>query len=163
MNTSLSFADLGDVGGELTPAQACAWLGLVSTHSGVTRQLDAILRASHQIGLTAYETLLRLAQARDCRLRMSELAALTPLTLSGVSRMIDRLERAGLAQREASPEDGRGACARLTSEGEARLRAAHQTYLAAVRRLFLDRLGEQEIEALNRCWRTLGACASTAP
>jgi len=158
MNTSLSFADLGN---ELTPAQACAWCGLLATHSGVTRHLDATLRASHQIGLTAYETLLRLGQAPECCLRMSELAAVAPLTLSGVSRMIDRLERAGLARREASPGDGRGACARLTGEGAARLRAAHQTYLAAVRRLFLDRLSEQEIEALSQCWRTLGACSST--
>ncbi len=155
VNTSLSFVDSGN---ELTLAQACAWCGLVATYSDVARQLDATLRASHQIGLSAYETLLRLGQAPNCCLRMSELAAVAPLTLSGVSRMIDRLERAGLARREASPEDGRVACAMLTSEGQVRLRDAHQTYLSAVRRLFLDRLDEQEIEALNRCWGKLGAC-----
>jgi DNA-binding MarR family transcriptional regulator len=151
--TSLSFADLG---GELTEPQALAWLGLLETHHAIYRQLDTLLRASHQLGLSSYEALLRLARAPACRLRMSELAALTPLTLSGVSRMVDRLERDGLVRREASAEDGRVACATLTSAGATLLQAAHQTYIAGVHRLFLDRFSEQELEALGACWRRLG-------
>jgi DNA-binding MarR family transcriptional regulator len=127
-------------------------------HSSISRELDASLRASHQLGLSAYEVLLLLARAPACRLRMSELAAVAPLTLSGVSRMIDRLERDGLVRREASAEDGRVACATLTSDGSARLRAAHQTYLGGVRRLFLDHFSEQELETLSACWRRLGVC-----
>ncbi|HZC05834.1 MAG TPA: MarR family transcriptional regulator [Ktedonobacterales bacterium] len=153
--SSLSFADMGD---ELTPSQATAWLGLLATHTAITRQLDAMLRASHQMGLSAYEVLLRLARAPLCRLRMSELAAAAPLTLSGISRMVDRLERDGLVKREASAEDGRVACATLTNDGIARLQAAHQTYLNGVRRLFLDHFSEQELETLNLCWRRLGVC-----
>ncbi len=154
MKTSLSCADLGD---ELTPTQASSWLGLLATHSAISRQLDASLRASHKLGLTAYEVLLRLARAPACRLRMSELAAVAPLTLSGISRMVDRLERDGLVRRESSPADGRVACATLTSAGVVRLRAAHQTYLGGVRRLFLDHFSEQELELLGACWRRLGA------
>ncbi len=149
---SLSSADLGN---ELTPSETSAWLGLLATHIAITRQLDAMLRASHHLGLSAYEVLLRLARAPSCQLRMSELAATAPLTLSGISRMVDRLERDGLVRREPSPDDGRVACATLTHAGAARLRAAHQTYLTGVRRLFLDHLSEQELESLNQCWRRL--------
>lgn len=152
---SVSSADLGN---ELTSSQASAWLGLLATHTTITRQLDAMLRTSHHLGLSAYEVLLRLARAPSCQLRMSELAAAAPLTLSGISRMVDRLERDGLVRREPSPEDGRVACATLTSAGVTRLRAAHQTYLTGVRRLFLDRLNERELESLNQCWRRLDTC-----
>lgn len=144
-----------DLGEELTPTQAATWMGLLATHSAITRQLDAMLRASHQLGLSAYEVLLRLARAPACRLRMTELAAVAPLTLSGVSRMVGRLERDGLVRREASAEDGRVACATLTREGIARLRAAHQTYLDGVRRLFLAHFSEPELETLNGYWLRL--------
>ena len=152
---SLSTADLGT---ELTPSQASAWLCLLATHTTITRQLDAMLRATHHLGLSAYEVLLRLARAPSRQLRMSELAATAPITLSGISRMVDRLERDGLVRREPSPEDGRVACVTLTDAGVDRLRAAHQTYLTGVRRLFLDHLSEQEIESLNQCWRRLDVC-----
>lgn len=155
MNTSLSFADLGD---ELTPTQTTAWFGLLAAHSGIVHQLDATLRASHHLGLSTYEVLFHLAQAPAYRLRMSELAALAPLTLSGISRMVDRLERDGLVRREGSPEDGRVACATLTDDGMTRLRAARLTYLAGLHRLFLDHFTEQELDTLNACWRRLGAC-----
>lgn len=149
---SLSFVDLGE---ELTSLQAATWMGLLATHSSVTRQLDAMLRASHQLGLSAYEVLLRLARAPACRLRMTELAAAAPLTLSGISRMVGRLERDGLVRREGSAEDGRVACATLTKDGVARLRAAHQTYLDGVRRLFLAHFSEPELETLNGYLRRL--------
>lgn len=149
---SLAFVDLGE---ELTPLQAATWMGLLATHSSITRQLDAMLRASHQLGLSAYEVLLRLARAPACRLRMTELAATAPLTLSGISRMVGRLERDGLVRREGSADDGRVACATLTKDGVARLRAAHQTYLDGVRRLFLAHFSEPEMETLNGYWQRL--------
>lgn len=154
-NTSLSFADLGDT---LTPTQASAWLGLLATHHAIIRQLDANLRASHHLGLSTYEVLLRLALAPTCRLRMSELAANAPLTFSGISRMVDRLERDGLVRREGSADDGRVACATLTDHGLARLKAAHHTYLMGVRNLFLAHLSEPELETLGACWARLGVC-----
>lgn len=150
--TSLSFADLD---GELTAPQATAWLGLLATHHAIYHQLDAMLRASHQLGLSSYEVLVRLARAPARRLRMSELAALTPLTLSGISRMVDRLERDGLVKREACANDGRVSCATLTSAGATLLQAAHQTYIAGVHRLFLDHFSEQELEVLGACWQRL--------
>lgn len=154
MTTDTLLPDLGD---ELTAPQAEAWLGLLASHNAILRQLDTMLRTSHQLRLASYGVLLRLARAPASRLRMSELAALTPLTFSGVSRMVDRLERDGLVRREASAEDGRVACATLTSEGAARLQAAHQTYTSGVRRLFLDHFSERELETLSECWRRLGA------
>ena len=150
MNISLPLADT------LTPKQASAWLGLLETHASITRQIDASLRAAHHLGLTAYSLLLRLAQAPAYKLRMSELAVGGPLTLSGVSRMVDRLEREGLVRREATTDDRRVAHATLTQVGAERLCAAHQTYIGAVRSLFLDHLSEQELTTLTTCWTRLG-------
>lgn len=152
MNTSQTLADLGP---SLTPEQARAWLGLIAIHTSISRRLDANLRAAHHLGLTAYEILLRLAQAPASQLRMSELAAGGPLTLSGVSRMVDRLERDGLVRREATSQDRRVAHATLTQAGMERLCAAHQTYISAVHRLFLDHLSEQELTTLGICWERL--------
>lgn len=154
MNTSLTLADLGAT---FTPAQAHAWLGLLATHTSITRRIDATLRTAHHLGLTAYEIMLRLAQAPGGQLRMSELAAGGPLTLSGVSRMVDRLERDGLARREATTEDRRVARVTLTQAGVERLYAAHQTYISAVHRLFLDHLSEQELVTLGICWERLSS------
>lgn len=153
MNMSLPLADLGAT---LTPTQAGAWLGLLETHASITRKIDASLRAAHHLGLTAYALLLRLAQAPAHKLRMSELAVGGPLTLSGVSRMVDRLERDGLVRREATAADRRVAHATLTQSGAERLCAAHQTYIGAVRSLFLDHISEQELATLAACWARLG-------
>lgn len=155
-NTSLSFADLGEA---LTATQESAWHGLLASQAAISRQLDTSLRAAHHLGLSAYEVLLRLALAPNYRMKMSELAAVAPLTLSGISRMVDRLEREGLVKREADEQDGRVACATLTHAGLERLRAAHLTYLAGVRRLFLAHLSEADLEALSACWAKLGGCA----
>ncbi|HEX8995363.1 MAG TPA: MarR family transcriptional regulator [Ktedonobacterales bacterium] len=156
MNTSLSSVDLEDA---LTPAQESAWHGLLATHASIIRRLDASLRAAHHLGLSAYEVLLQLALAPERRLRMSELAAVVPLTLSGISRMVDRLERDGLVKREGSAQDGRVSCATLTHAGGERLRAAHRTYVSEVRRLFLEHLSDSELSTLSACWARLGECS----
>jgi DNA-binding MarR family transcriptional regulator len=69
--------------------------------------------------------------------------------------MVDRLERAGLVRREATTEDRRVARATLTQAGIELLYAAHQTYISAVRHLFLDHLSEEELATLGVCWERL--------
>ncbi|MET0236588.1 MAG: MarR family transcriptional regulator [Kibdelosporangium sp.] len=94
--------------------------------------------------------LAQLADAEDQRLRMAELAEAVLLSRSGVTRLVDRLERAGLVMRERVDGDGRGVVARLTPAGANRLSIAARTHLAGVVRHFLEHLDEQELAELAR-------------
>jgi DNA-binding MarR family transcriptional regulator len=113
----------------------------------LVRQLDAELRARHGISLTAYSAD-ALADAPRGRMRVSALSSATLLSVSGVSRMIDRLAREGLVAKEACEEDGRGAEVALTHMGRGRVRAARASHLADVRAYFLSRLSDEELAAL---------------
>jgi DNA-binding MarR family transcriptional regulator len=147
----------GAEGEALAPRELAAWRGMLRAHADLTREMDAELRARHGITLSAYELLMLLGEAPRRRLRVSELSAATLLTLSGVSRMVDRLARAGLVEREACEEDGRGAEVALTPVGRGRLRAARASHLADVRLRFLSRFRDDELEAMAGFWRRLGA------
>jgi DNA-binding MarR family transcriptional regulator len=147
----------GRDGERLAPLELAAWRGLLQAHADLTREMDAELRGRHGISLSAYELLMLLGDAPRRRLRVSELSAATLLTLSGVSRMVDRLARDGLVTREPCEEDGRGAEVALTPMGRGRLRAARASHLADVRRRFLSRFGDDELEQMAGFWRRLGA------
>lgn len=153
--TSQSFAYTTD--DDLTPEEWAAWRGLLTTHARIVRRLDADLRAACQIGVSAYEALVCLAEAPDHRMRMSELAAAVSLTLSGMSRLISRLEREGLVRREVAAGDGRGACAIPTSAGLARLECARIAYIATARRLFFSLLAPSESRMLGALWERMAA------
>lgn len=151
-DTSSSFQE-SDV--ELSSAQESAWLGMLAACDSIVHQVDARLRAGHALSLSAYRVLWRLSLAPTASQCMSELAATVPLTISGMSRLVDRLEHAGLVRRTPNRDDGRFACAALTSDGLALVQAAHATYVASVRRLFLDHLSDEELDCLSSCWRSL--------
>ncbi len=121
-------------------------------HGTLVRRLDDDLRTTHGLTLSSYEVLLFLAWSPDRRMRMGDLAGRVLITLSGVTRLIGRLEREGLVRRERSPEDGRGSYAVLTEAGLLRLREAHPTHLAGVRRLFLGHFNDEELKTLAGFW-----------
>lgn len=157
-NVKNSRSALRGVGGELlTPLELGAWRGMLRAHADLVRRLDAELRARHGLSLTAYEVLMLLGDAPRRRLRVSELSAATLLSVSGVSRMVDRMARDGLVVKEACEEDGRGAEVALTAMGRGRLRTARASHLADVRGWFLQRFGDDELAVLAGYWeRVLG-------
>lgn len=132
----------------LTGAELDAWRSYLHSHVAITRVLDAELEAGHGLTLSDYEVLLYLVQAREQRLRMSELAERVMLTKSGISRLVDGLERSRLVQRVACREDARVSYAQLTDSGYEKLREAARTHLNGVRRLFLAHFSEKETEGL---------------
>lgn len=132
----------------LTGVELDAWRSYLHSHVTITRVLDAELEAGHGLTLSDYEVLLYLAQARERRLRMSELTERVMLTKSGISRLVDGLERSRLVQRVACPEDARVSYAQLTDAGYEKLREAARTHLDGVRRLFLAHFSEEETEGL---------------
>ena len=142
---------------ELTGRDLAAWRGLLATHHAVIGQLDQELEREHGLPLTSYEVLIYLADAKGERLRMGELAEQLLLSRSGLTRLVDRLERQGLVSRERCPSDRRGYFARLTAAGRRKLAAARPDHLAGVRRHFLSRLEPADLDALATIWRRFAA------
>jgi DNA-binding MarR family transcriptional regulator len=134
---------------ELAAAELAAWRGMLKVHSALVKALDAELDAAHNLPLSSYEVLIYLRVAPDKRLRMAELADRTLLSRSGMTRLVDRLERDGLLRRDTCSSDARGCFAVLTESGEELLTEARATHLAGVRRRFLDHLDEEDIAALG--------------
>jgi len=143
--------------GKLRPddARLEIWRSFLTAHARLFRRLDDELRSEHALSLPEYDALLQLARAPERRLRMSRLAARVLLSKSGVTRLIDRLERDGFVERTQCSHDARGAEAVLTAAGLARLRVAATTHLAGVERYFLAPLGAAELSALERSMITV--------
>jgi DNA-binding MarR family transcriptional regulator len=116
----------------------------------VPRTLDADLVREQRLTLSEYATLMHLSEAPHHLLRMSELAAACDLSLSGMTRIVARLEGQGLVERVKCAEDARGSNAVLTDAGLARLEEAYPTHLASVRRHIINHLGEMDLAALAR-------------
>jgi DNA-binding MarR family transcriptional regulator len=139
----------------LSPAEGMAWGGFLRAHAVLVARLDAELREAHDLPLTWYDVLWQLDLAGDAGLRLSALAERVLLTLSGISRLVDRLEGEGLVARVPDTGDGRATCAVLTPAGRRRLVAAHPTHVAGIRRHVLSRLSAEEQRLLGRVWRRL--------
>lgn len=132
----------------LTPVEMDAWRSFLRAHAKVTRVLDAELTNECELPLGTYEVLIHLSEAPGRRLRMTELADRVLLSRSGLTRLVDRMEREGLLRRESCPTDLRGTNAVLTDAGLDRLRTAAPTHLRGVREHFVDLLTDAELRAL---------------
>lgn len=132
----------------LTHAELDAWRSFLRAHARVTRVLDAELTHECDLPLGSYEVLLHLGDAPGRRLRMTDLAERVLLSRSGLTRLVDRLERDGLIRRESCPSDARGTNAVLTDEGLDRLRAAAPVHLRGVREHVVDLLTPEEVAVL---------------
>lgn len=132
-----------------------AWRGLLRTHGRLVKTLDGELEREHGIGLTTYELLVYLEHSPQRQMRMCDLADSVLLSRSGLTRLVDRLERDGLLARMSCSHDARGAYAVLTSRGRDKLRAARATHHAGVRAHFLSHFSAQELEALADWWERI--------
>jgi DNA-binding MarR family transcriptional regulator len=139
----------------LNEEELAAWRGLLRAHSELVRTLDAELAREHDMPLSTYEVLLYLNDSDGGRMRMSELADSVLLSRSGLTRLVDRLERDGLLRRERCESDARGLFAEITDEGRSVFAAARATHLDGVRRIFLDRFTQDELRTLGALWRKL--------
>lgn len=145
---------------QLTPAELGAWRGLLRVHAAVIGELDRELVEAHGLPLRAYEVLLHLEDPPAGRLRMSELADSVLLSQSGLTRLVDRLERGGFVERLPCDDDRRGLYAQLTPAGRAALREARSTHLAGVRQRFVSRFDGAELQELAAYWERVVPGAS---
>lgn len=127
-----------------------AWRAFLYAQSTVMPTLDAEMRSEAGLTLAEFDALAQLSFAPERRLRMSELAERVLLSRSGVTRMVDRLERAGHVRREPCAPDGRGFYATLTDGGLQRVRQAMPAHLAAVDAHFMEHIGSADGAALIR-------------
>jgi DNA-binding MarR family transcriptional regulator len=125
-----------------------AWARLLRGHAAITRALSAELEADHGLTINDYEALLLLSRADEGRLRRVDLAEQLLLTPSGVTRLLDGLERIGLVERAACSSDRRVTYAVLTEGGRARLEEASASHLTGVRAFLEDRFSGQELDQL---------------
>jgi DNA-binding MarR family transcriptional regulator len=140
---------------ELTDEQLAAWSGFLRAHAQIVRALDAELEREHGLPLSSYDVLIQLSLAHDRRLQMFELADAVVLSRSGLTRLVDRLERAGLVQRERGEVDPRQVYACLTGRGSVVLASATPTHIAGIKERFLEQLSEEQRTQLAAIWRTL--------
>jgi DNA-binding MarR family transcriptional regulator len=125
-----------------------SWVRLLRGHASVTRELSLELVAGHALTINDYEALLHLSRAEGGRMRRVDLAALLLLTASGVTRLLDGLEAAGLVERASCASDRRVAYAVLTDAGRTKLREASVSHIAGVRAFFEARYSGEELEQL---------------
>jgi DNA-binding MarR family transcriptional regulator len=123
----------------------------------VPRALDADLLSGQGMSLSEYTALMHLSEAPGRNLRMGDLACACALSLSGMSRIVTRLETQGLVERERASGDRRGLNAILTDAGLARLRRAWPTHLASVRRQMMDHLSELDLPAVTAALRNFAS------
>jgi len=138
----------------LTELENEAWQGFLYTHDRVWTEVAAGLEPLN-ISMAEYSVLALLGQAGRHGMRMSDLARQRLMSTGGFTRLADRLERRGLIERKPAAEDKRGYLAVLTPAGRSLLRQAWQQQYADLRRLFFDRLDDEDLQDLARIWGRL--------
>ena len=119
----------GMLTGQSTPTELEPFVNFLRAHAAVVRELSSELVAAHGLTINDYEVLLRLSRAEGSRMRRVDLAQEVLLTPSGITRLLEGLERSGFVERVACKEDLRVSYAQLTSAGRTKLRAASKTHI----------------------------------
>ncbi|HEX5267237.1 MAG TPA: MarR family transcriptional regulator [Acidimicrobiales bacterium] len=147
----------------LDPAEERAWRAVARAMIVLPRVLESELEAEHRLTMAEYVVLVNLSEEPEQALRMTDLADRAALSLSGMTRVVDRLVRQGLVERTKCPSDARGSYARLTDGGLAKLREAYVTHLRGVREHVMDHLRGVDLAEFAECMeRITGRCPAGA-
>src|ERR1044071_2587121 len=132
-----------------TQTSAVVFSRLLRAHQQLTRELSAQLVTDHGLTINDYEALLQLSRADEHGLKRVDLAERLMLTPSGVTRLLDGLERDGWVRKGQCDSDARVTYAVLTEEGRERLESAARTHIAQVREIFEERFSPDELATLG--------------
>jgi DNA-binding MarR family transcriptional regulator len=138
-------------------AELATWRAFLNAHAVLTRRIEDDLKAHGLPPLSWYDVLWPLQRSPEQRLRMNDLVDQVVLSRTGLVRLIDRIERAGLLRREPVPEDGRGSFAAITDEGVATLRRMWPVYRRHIQEGFIEPLGGQAPRLRAALERVAGA------
>jgi len=125
-----------------------AFVRFLRAHAAVTRQLSARLESAHGLTLSDYDVLVQLYYAPERALRRVDIARAVLLTASGITRLLDGLERAGWVEKRACETDARVSYAVLTPAGVEKFEAAQKSHRADIEALFASRFSAGEREQL---------------
>jgi DNA-binding MarR family transcriptional regulator len=126
-----------------------AWLGFVRTHARLWDQIEAQMRKDHGLTMARYDVLATLVNEGG-RLGLSDLASSILLSQSGLSKLLDRMERSGLVRRDPDPRDGRSAFAAITPHGQSLVEEARRGHHDLLQRAFGDVLDDRDLSDLAR-------------
>lgn len=135
------------------------WRNFLTAHAAVIDRIEDDLAEAEVLPLSWYDVLLALYEASEHRLRMHELASAILVTRGGLTRLVARIEKAGLLRREPDPADGRGLYAALTDEGLEALRKTWPLYARGIAEHFGRHLSDEEVEMLDRALCRVSAAA----
>jgi DNA-binding MarR family transcriptional regulator len=144
-----------------SPPAVRAWTRLLRAHASTTRLLSAELQSDHGLTLNDFEALYVLSRAEGGRLKRVELAQRLLLSPSGITRLLEGLERARLCRRTTCPTDLRVAYAELTPEGRERLEAASCAHVGSIRALMEEHFSEDELDELGEMLARLPGVAES--
>ena len=127
---------------------------LAEAHTGLMNRL-AVQFEEHRLSPVEFEVLMRLARSPRSQLRMTDLAGQTTLSTSGVTRVVDRMERSGLVRREACATDRRSSYAVITDAGQQRLAEVLPGHLELVQKWYVGLLTPEQLDQLLGSLRTI--------
>jgi DNA-binding MarR family transcriptional regulator len=139
-----------------------AWRAFLIAHASTVSAIERDLAAEGLVPLTWYDVLVALWEAPDHRLRLHELAREVVLSRSGLTRLVDRLEAAGLLRREPCADDRRGAFAVLTDDGRAAQLRAWPIYARGIATHFADHLSQEEATILANALQRISAATPSS-
>jgi DNA-binding MarR family transcriptional regulator len=142
----------------LSDNELAVWRAFLTAHAFVIRRIEHELAAAGTIPLTWYDVLIELYEAPDNKMRLHELADAIVLSRSGLTRLLDRLERAGLIVREVAEVDRRGSYAVLTDAGTDAMRRAWPVYARGIKAYFARHLRPEEHAILWAALERVIAC-----
>ena len=125
------------------------WQSFLKAHAGVAVALNKELEEEREMPVGWYSVLLNLSQAPDGKMRMQELAESVLLSFSGMTRLLDRMEAAGLVKRRACSEDRRGIFAVITPEGRDAFKNAAPVHIRGIQEHFARHLTDDEVSVLE--------------
>ncbi|HLX31266.1 MAG TPA: MarR family transcriptional regulator [Gaiellaceae bacterium] len=117
-------------------------------HAALTRELSARLEAEHDLTMSDFDVLIQLYHAPEHAMRRVDIARSVLLTASGITRLLDGLERCGLVEKKACESDARVSYAVLTDEGLRKIKEARKSHHADVDELFGEIFDQKEREHL---------------
>jgi DNA-binding MarR family transcriptional regulator len=126
-----------------------AWIRFLRAHASLTRQLSARLEADHGLTLNDYDVMVQLAYAPERSLRRVDLARSVLLSPSGITRLLDGLEREGWVEKRSCESDARVTYAHLSDSGLAKFKSARKTHIADIEEAFGSRYTPEELDTVS--------------
>ncbi|MDQ3716697.1 MAG: MarR family transcriptional regulator [Actinomycetota bacterium] len=133
----------------LDEQEQLAWRSYLAASRAIEEAIQGQLQRDADIPHIYYEILVRLSEAPDRMLRMSDLAERSLSSRSRLSHAVSRLEERGWIARQACPDDGRGMLASLTEQGMAAAERIAPGHVNAVREQIFDRLTPEQVKQLQ--------------